>query len=600
MAKLVAKALGLKQVKGSGHYQGKNLLVTSARGHLVTVKATSFGVPTFPDFTQLEPSEWLHGRMKDSNAKILAQIKKLAKNADVLINACDAGREGELIFRHIQRYLKLTKKPFFRLWLQSLTDEAIRHGMKNLRRGEEFDNLAAAAESRMQWDWLIGINSSRALARGGWLEAKTSVGRVMTPTLTLAVDREKEILEHQPKKYESATLTFRTSKDEDSAATYTGNAISAKEEKAAAKFRKTILSWKPSKQGTIIQDLRTASEKLPEPLFNLVGLQSELWTRLRLPPKKAQEKAQELYMKGFTTYPRTDSKHLPEDHVSVVTKMLKEAASASGVTPSRTQLLKAAARGVAKVGKRVFDNSKVSDHYAFIPTLTGLKQAMSPNCKDKVLQITAERFLASFLPPAKYSEAKRKTQVEDYVFDTKESILLDPGYLAAEGKKADRKELPAPLPKGTIVYLHEKPKVESKATKPPARFTKASLLKAMETCYNLVSKDLREAMKGGIGTAATRADIIDKLCLQKWLDEQSNKTLVATPEAIQLVDRMRTQPLMRELSTVELTGQWELRLKQIEEGRANKKRYDAELKSAVERIVVCGLLGPPVLEQSPA
>ncbi|CAE7708319.1 topB, partial [Symbiodinium microadriaticum] len=266
-----------------------------------------------------------------------------------------------------------------------------------------------------------------------------------------------------------------------------------------------------------------------------------------------------------------------------------------------------------------------------------------------VLQITAERFLASFLPPAtglgdrhgdadvvfkatavalapshgyhrsreaeslvlvedtvarllervvamgnaKYSEAKRKTQVEDYVFDTKESILLDPGYLAAEGKKADRKELSAPLPKGTIVYLHEKPKVESKATKPPARFTKASLLKAMETCYNLVSKDLREAMKGGIGTAATRADIIDKLCLQKWLDEQSNKTLVATPEAIQLVDRMRTQPLMRELSTVELTGQWELRLKQIEEGRANKKRYDAELKSAVERIVVCGLLGPP-------
>eukprot|EP00439_Symbiodinium_sp_Y106_P002401 s5471_g1.t1 len=133
--------------------------------------------------------QYLARRMNDSNAKILAQIKKLAKNADVLINACDAGREGELIFRHIQR----TKKPFFRLWLQSLTDDAIRHGMKNLRPGEEFDNLAAAAECRMQWDWLIGINSSRALARGGWLEAKTSVGRVMTPTLTLAVDREKAL-----------------------------------------------------------------------------------------------------------------------------------------------------------------------------------------------------------------------------------------------------------------------------------------------------------------------------------------------------------------------------------------------------------------------
>jgi len=395
-------------------------------------------------------------------------------------------------------------------------------------------------------------------------------------------------------------LTFRTSKDEESAATYAGSATSEKEEKAAAKFRKTILSWEPRKQGTILQDLRKASEKLPEPLFNLVGLQSEVWTRLRLPPKKTQEKAQELYMKGLTTYPRTDSRHLPEDHVSLVTKMLKEVASTTGVSSSRAELLKAAAGGVAKVGKRVFDNSKVSDHYAFIPTLSGLKKAMSPNCKDKVLQIAAERFLASFLPPAKFSEAKRKTQVDDYVFDTKESILLDPGYLAAGGKQADRKELSAPLPKGTTVYLHEKPKVESKATKPAARFTKASLLKAMETCYNSVSKELREVMKGGIGTAATRADIIDKLCLQKWLDDQPNKTLVATPEAIQFVDRMRTQPLMRELSTVELTGEWELRLKQIEEGRANKKRYDAEMKSAVERIVVCGLLGPPVLEETPA
>ncbi|CAE7219236.1 topB [Symbiodinium natans] len=589
VAQQIASALKLKKV--GKHYEGKNMIVTSACGHLVQFQDPPWGgkLPLSP------PSKLKAIEGKETDLK---EIRQLASRADVLVNGCDAGREGELIFRRIREFLRLKQKPFQRLWLQSLTPDAIRSAMGQLKAGADFDNLAAAADCRALWDWLIGINGTRALRQGLWLAKKCSVGRVMTPTLSLVVDREKAIEDFQPQQYHVAHATFRASDEEDASAEYSGEFSTLYQDvkKKRVDLKAELKKWKPGKEGRVVEDSRSHTLEHPKPLFNLADVQRECSRLYGMTPASTLKHVQKLYEDELTTYPRTDSRYVPNDHELLIEKMLKDAArkgtSQGEITP---EILKAAAERVRKVRARVFDDKKVTDHYAIIPTSQGLDQALTSKSHDKVLKMIVRHFLEVFLPPAKHAVMSRATQMGDYIFKTHDRVLVDAGFLLLQGRKPGRQGLARPLPKGTSVVLVKAPKVVDKETQPPQRYTQASLLTAMETCSKAVADgQLKQALTAGIGTSATRAAIIEKLIWQKWITHASaaastgkieKGALMASNQAVKFIADLRGLLKMPELSTVELTGEWELRLKQIQDGLAKPGPANKEIYAAVERIV---------------
>eukprot|EP00913_Durusdinium_trenchii_P027322 g25632.t1 len=567
VAQQIAAALKIPKA-AKGHFEGKDLIITSACGHLLQHKDTLHsGLPMFPAF-DLEVQKG-----KDS---YLAEIRRLARHAQVLVNACDAGREGELIFRRIQKFLDLEKMPFERLWLQSLTAAAIRLAMDSCRPGEEYDNLADAADCRARWDWLVGINGTAVLRKSKWLPWKCSVGRVMTPTLLLVVQREEEIEKFKPVPYQEVKATFRT---EDGDA-YEGK-HSTLHQAHAIDFHATREDW-IGLEGVVLEDglvlavlrpwaaparaapvvrlgprerheagLLRDCAGLPQPLMNLADLQRTCSRLFGMSPSATLQSVQKLYESEMVTYPRTDSRCLPSDHQSVVRGMLKSAAEQEeGLIPP--ELLLIASKAVSSVSG-IFDDAKVTDHYAIIPTDKGLQKA-------------------------KYVQQHRKTRVRDCVFTTSEKVLVEPGFKALEMKEPMVKpKLPSLLKKGTKVVL-EKLKVTDQETKPPPRYTQADLLTAMEKCGKTVEEDLQGAMSAGIGTSATRACIIDKVLLQKWVVPK-NGALQPSAIARQFKDSLKTLGLTENFS-LEVTGRWELILKQIQEGHIDKDEGNIGMQKA--------------------
>ncbi len=591
----IAKALGGFK-KLSDYYESDTAIITSAVGHLLELclpaemdkkkgKWTFDALPVIPQKFELKPIEKSEPRLK--------LIKKLIHRSDVdtIINACDAGREGELIFRYIIQYARTTK-PIRRLWLQSMTADSIREGFEHLRTDQELQPLAAAAVSRNESDWLIGINGTRALTAlnnrdGGFY--LTTVGRVQTPTLAIVVDRELKIKNFIPRTYYELHATFAAE-----AGNYTGRWFDEKFKKPDDdENARADRLWDLSKaeairaaclgKAGIVEEEKKTTTQAPPLLFDLTTLQREANARFGLPAKRTLQIAQALYERHkVITYPRTDAKALPEDYLPTVKKTLS-ALSSGTLAPYAKKVLD---EGWLRMNKRVFDNSKISDHFAIIPTTTS--PAHLDEFEYKIYELIAKRLIAIFYPLAQFEVVTRITRVGEHPFKSEGKVLIDPGWLAVYGKEEQSEE----DAQNRLVPLkpEEKPTAEAidlktLQTKPPARFTEATLLSAMEGAGKLVEDEqLREAMgKKGLGTPATRAAIIEGLITEKYI-ERIGRDLAATPKAFALMDQLKAVNI-EVLRSPELTGEWEYKLKLIEAGQYTRDRFMAEITDLTRTLV---------------
>lgn len=588
----LARALG-KIPKKDDVYENDDYVITSAVGHLVELclpgemdkkrgKWSFANLPIIPDHFDLKPIEKNENRFK--------LIKRQLKRADVteVINACDAGREGELIFYYL---LKLTgvKKPTRRLWLQSMTPEAIREGFSRLRAGEEMVPLADAAVCRSESDWLVGINGTRAMtafnSKGGGFQL-TPVGRVQTPTLAILAERETKIREFKPRTYFEVYGDFGVA-----AGSYRGRWIDEKFKKGAEEDARAERLWDRAqaeeivarctgKPGTVEEEKKPATQASPL-LYDLTTLQREANARFSLSARRTLQIAQALYEKHkVLTYPRTDSRYLPEDYVGNV----KAAFTKFEATDLLEHGRKALAQGWVKPNKRVFNNAKVSDHHAIIPT--GVSTRGLDDFEMKIFDMVARRFVAVFYPAAQFEVTTRITRVENEAFKSDGKIIVDPGWLAVYGKQAagdDEQTLCAVGPGETA--RTENLEIKQSETKPPARFSEATLLSAMEGAGKLVEdEELREAMsQRGLGTPATRAQIIEGLILDSYLNRQGRE-LIVTQKGLSLIALLRGIGVQA-LTSPEMTGEWEFKLKQMESGAMPRPQFMEEIRRFTEEIV---------------
>jgi len=593
----IARALG-GFTKHDEYFENDDYVLSSAVGHLVEIAAPdeyevkrgkwSFAnLPVIPPHFDLRPIAKTESRLKVLN--------RLIKRKDVtgLINACDAGREGELIFRLIAQQAK-AKQPVRRLWLQSMTQQAIRDGFARLRADEDMLPLADAARCRSEADWLVGINGTRAMtafnSKGGGFFL-TTVGRVQTPTLSIVVEREEKIRHFVPRDYWEVRAEFIAA-----AGLYEGRWFDPKFKKnefdpEARESRlwseaeaKSIVAACRDKTGTVTEESKPSTQQSPA-LFDLTTLQREANSRFGFSAKNTLGLAQALYEKHkVLTYPRTDARALPEDYLDTVKQTMDMLAESShNYLPHAKKVL---ANGWVKPNKRIFDNSKISDHFAIIPTLQAPKNLSEP--EQKLYDLVVRRFLAVFFPAAEFQVTTRVTEVAGHHFKTEGKVLVNPGWLEIYGREAQGKDDKdanlVPVAKGEHVKTD---KVESVglSTKPPARYNEATLLSAMEGAGKLMDDDaLREAMAGkGLGTPATRAAIIEGLLTEKYLVREGRE-LIPTAKAFQLMTLLRGLGV-QELTQAELTGEWEHKLAQIERGRLKRDEFMREIAQMTQQIV---------------
>ncbi len=598
----IAKSLG-GFTKHDEYFESDDYVLSSAVGHLVEIAAPeehdvkrgkwSFAnLPMIPPYFALNPIQKTESRLKVLN--------KLIKRKDVgaLINACDAGREGELIFRLIVQYAK-AKQPIKRLWLQSMTPGAIRDAFAHLRDDNEMLPLADAARCRSEADWLIGINGTRAMTafnskEGGFY--LTTVGRVQTPTLSIVVEREEKIKQFVPRDfwevkaeficaagvYEGRWLDTTFKKDETDPEKRAERLWS----KAAAE---SVVAACRGKPGNVSEESKPSTSMAPA-LFDLTSLQREANARFGFSAKNTLGLAQALYEKHkVLTYPRTDSKHLPEDYLGTVKQTLESLGEGNNYYPHCAQILN---NGWVKPNKRIFDNTKISDHFAIIPTGQWPKSLSEP--EQKLYDLVVRRFLAVFFPAAEYLVTTRYTEVSGHQFKTEGKILVTPGWLSVYGKESALLESKKEdgETSGSLVPVAKDEKVKTDkvdahalVTKPPARYSEATLLSAMESAGKLVEdEELRDAMAGkGLGTPATRAAIIEGLLGEKYLVREGRE-LIPTAKAFQLMTLLRGLGVA-ELTAPELTGEWEHKLSQMERGGISRDEFMREIAQMTQTIV---------------
>lgn len=601
--------------KAADHFENDRYIVTSAVGHLVEIKAPeeydvkrgkwSFAhLPVVPPHFDLAPIDKAKSR--------LSAVVKLVKRKDVtdLINACDAGREGELIFRLIVQFAGGAKqaidKPVQRLWLQSMTPQAIRDGFAALRTDEQMLGLADAARSRSEADWLVGINGTRAMTAfnsrdGGFF--LTTVGRVQTPTLSIVVEREEKIRKHVPRDYWEIKAGFGAAagdyeakwfdpkyKKDDPAGGGALADVPVSDRRADRLWNeaeaKAIADAVRGQPGTVTEEAKPSTQASPG-LYDLTTLQREANGRFGYSAKTTLSLAQALYEKHkVLTYPRTDSRHLPEDYLAVVKDTFKMIAEED--LPGPLQALAEHARkgikeGYVKPTKRVFDNAKVSDHFAIIPTLQAPKSLSE--AEAKLYDMVVKRFLAVFFPSAEYMVTTRITKVGEHSFQTNGKVLVNPGWLAVYGKEAQDEDANLVPVQPNETVSNEGINIVALATRPPARYTEATLLSAMEGAGKLIDDDeLREAMaEKGLGTPATRAQVIEGLILEKYMLREGRE-LIPTAKAFQLMTLLRGLGV-EDLTKPELTGNWEYQLAEIEHGRLSRGAFMKDIAKMAERIV---------------
>ncbi len=599
LARVLGKELGkFAKDKSGAFFENDSVIITSAVGHLLEQKkpmtAQGKSLPWKFDCLPVIPSEFELEPIKQSEDR-LKKVLQLAKRKDVteIVNACDAGREGELIFRNLVRYGKWNKK-MERLWMQSMTDEAILAAWHHMRSDADMMPLASAAVCRSESDWLIGLNSTRALtvlqSRGGF--NVTPAGRVQTPTLAILTGRELEIQAFVPEPYSEVVATFTVE-----AGDYVGKWIDLNWKKSDNQHSRAERIWNrpdaetvrdrcKDKKGEVTEVKKPASVIAPL-LYDLTSLQREAANRFGFSARRTLQLAQECYEKHkVLTYPRTDSRYLPDDYVGKVYGI------AGSIAGSESQF-KAFAQDIldnkrVKKDKRVFDNARVSDHFAIIPT--GKITALTGDAQ-KLYDMVMARFLAVFFPPAVFEDTKRITRIthSDGVvdaFSTTGRVMIEPGWQAVYGRKpgSNGKEDLVPVREGEIASVKDI-EVQNSMTKPPARFTEATLLAAMESAGKLVEDDeLRAAMsERGLGTPATRAAIIEGLIAQEYI-ARDGRELLATRRGVELIALLQKIGL-KTLTSASLTGEWEYKLKQMEQGSLERERFMTGIKEMTDDLV---------------
>lgn len=565
VAQDIAKVIGCFEKKECSLENGQHI-ISWALGHLLELaephdydpelKDWSFKkLPVIPETFKMKP-------VPGTQARQLAVLKKLMNSREVslVINACDAGREGELIFRRIFTWCGC-RKPVKRLWLSEATTAAVKKAFGSLRDGRELDNLAAAAEARGKADWLVGINATRAFSVRH--SAVLSVGRVQTPTLAMVVDREREIRNFKPEKYWEVWATFQKGNGK----TYRGKWFCEKEERLKQKEQAEAIARAVTSTGKVAQVEQKEAREQPPTLFNLNDLQKEANKRYGLTAQQTLDAAQALYEKRkLITYPRTDSRHLT---VALVKETLTDRLAALAGAPEYVSLVP---KKLPYLSKRYVDDTKVTDHHAIIPTMTRPDLTALGKNERLVYDLVARRFLSAYYPDARYSVTRVVTASGSENFITKGKAELDPGWKAVYDNNADpenkdeegeNEQVLPPLSQGEVVSVKDI-EIPEKQTKPPARYTEATLLAAMENAGRLVDdKEMAGVLKqsGGIGTPATRAAVIETLIKRSFIERQK-KTLTPTRKGETLIDLVPEQ-----VKSPEMTARWEKGLEEMEKGR---------------------------------
>ena len=590
----IARALGGFK-KQDDYYESERYVLSSAVGHLLEIvvpeehevkrgKWTFAHLPVIPPHFDLKPIEKNEARLK--------LLVKLIKRQDVdgLINACDAGREGELIFRYIVRHAG-SDKPIQRLWLQSMTPAAIREGFASLRDDATMRPLADAAVCRSESDWLVGINGTRAMTAfnsktGGF--HLTTVGRVQTPTLAIVVEREEKIKNFVSRDYWEVHGTFDAR-----AGAYPGRWFDErfsrdkegdpelKPERVWELHRAEVIRDKCLGKAGVVTEESKPTTQAPSLLYDLTSLQREANGRFGFSASRTLQIAQRLYEHHKAiTYPRTDSRALPEDYPGTV----KQTLGALSGTPYGAFADRILKEDWVKPNKRIFNNAKISDHFAIIPTSLPPKHLHDDEAK--LYDMITKRFLAIFYPAAEFLVTTRITRVEGEPFKSEGKVMVKAGWLEVYGREAQTDDTPSLVP----VQANEPVRtsaieVIANRTKPPARFSEATLLSAMEGAGKLVEdEELREAMsEKGLGTPATRAAIIEGLIYEKYL-LRAGRELQPTAKAFSLMALLRGLGVP-ELTSPELTGDWEFKLKQMERGRLRRGEFMKEIAAMTRDIV---------------
>lgn len=600
VARDLAAVLGATS-RRQGWMEGNGWAVTWAFGHLVELREPHEYKPEWRrwalDTLPLLP-EAFHVRPRGDKGAMeqLKVIVDLFKQAEGIVCATDAGREGELIFRNIRQWAKAEAKPFKRLWLQSLTADAIRAGFRNLRTGHDFDNLYQAARCRSEADWIIGLNATRYhTAKYGSRNLLWSVGRVQTPVLALLAERDIEIESFKPEPYWVLVTTYRDTR-------FTQGKKKYDSEEAATALMESLRPLPLT-----VQAVEKKEKRIPPPrLYDLSSLQQDMNSWFGYTADQTLQLAQELYEAKKLTYPRTDSRHIGKEEAAGLPALLRSLPEGYQPFVAELDLDK------LRPGKRVVDDAKVTDHHAILPTPGGPGGLSGP--REKVYAAVVRRLLAALYPPCIQQVTTVKALVGKEKFQARGAVVDDWGWqklyphLRKKKKSAEdgdnEDQVMPPMEKGESGP--HGPKVLAKTTKPPKRFTEASLLKRMETAGKLVDdEEMREAMKQrGLGTPATRASIIETLIGRKYVRRQK-KQLISTEAGRHLLTLVR-DPSLR---SAELTGEWEAKLKDIERGKADPEEFMRGVREHARQLVngggeseregglgKCPQCGAPVIE----
>lgn len=574
VAKEIADILGARS-KRDGYFEGNSYQVTWTFGHLCTLKEPHDYTPMWQRWSlgslPMIPPRFGIKLIDDKGIeKQFAVIEKLMQSADMIVNCGDAGQEGELIQRWVMQKAQ-AKCPVKRLWVSSLTEEAIREGFATLKDQSEYQPLYEAGLSRAIGDWLLGMNATRLYTlKYGKNRQVLSIGRVQTPTLALIVKRHWEIANFQPQQYWELKTEYR-----DTTFSVTKGRFDSEE---AAREALEKITGEPF---TVTDITAKSGTETPPRLYDLTSLQVDCNRKFALSADQTLQIIQSLYEKKVTTYPRVDTTFLSDDIYPKCEGILK------GLRDYQTLTLPLMGKPLVK-SKRVFDNKKVTDHHAIIPT--GVYPQGLTDLEKKVYDLVAKHFIAIFYPDCKFRSTAVLGESAGVEFKTTGRVITEPGWKTVfAGEPVDEKEEKEKEEKEKVLPSFTKgesgphtPGLTEKWTQPPKQYTEATLLRAMETAGKLVDdEELRDAMKeNGIGRPSTRASIIETLFKRNYI-RREKKNIVATTTGIELIGIIRNELL----KSAELTGRWEKKLRDIERKEYDAKTFIAELKEMLQQIV---------------
>ena len=572
VAREIARILGANASK-DGYIEGNGYQVTWTFGHLCTLKEPHDYTPQWKAWSlgalpMIPPRFGIKLIENDGIKKQFSVIEKLMQNADSIVNCGDAGQEGELIQRWVMQKAQ-AKCPVKRLWISSMTDEAIAEGFQNLRDQEEYQPLYLAGLSRAIGDWILGMNATRLYTlKYGQNRQVLSIGRVQTPTLALIVNRQKEIENFKPEAYYVLSTNYR-----DTVFTATKGKFASKEE--GQKFLEEITG----KPFTVTDVQKKNGTEQPPHLYDLTSLQVDCNKKYSMSAEMTLNVIQGLYEKKLTTYPRVDTQFLSDDIYPKCATTLK------GLRGYEALVAPLAGKPLKK-SKRVFDSSKVTDHHAIIPT--GVPATNLTDIERHVYDLIARRFIAAFYPDCKFATTTVLGKVEKVEFKVTGKTILDEGWRVVYGKEKQEEETYESAEERTLpVFVKGEsgehiPSLAEKWTTPPKFYTEATLLRAMETAGKFVdNEELRAALKeNGIGRPSSRASIIETLFKRHYI-KRERKNLIATPTGIELIDLIREELL----KSCELTGIWEKKLRDIEHKKYDAAQFIEELKAQIAEIV---------------